>query len=129
MMIQVPPRELTGGDAARNGVQQTEDSLRHGAAAFENRVMDDFVQKNGEVKDRQTLNKRQRYPDERILESNQSPRGERQDGELSSCNDEMPPGILPVQFAHLVARDRCAQLSSERHSVLGVVVGLHRELC
>jgi hypothetical protein len=125
MMIQVPSRELAGGDAAWNRVQQPEDPLGYWAAPRENRVMYDLVEKDREVKDRQSLNERQRYPDQRILEPNQAPRGERKNAELSSCDDEMPPGTLLVQLAHLVARDRRAELSSERNGVLGIIVGLH----
>src|SRR6185503_6488732 len=118
MMIQVPSRELAGGDPAWNRIEQPEDPLGHRPATREDRVMHDLVEKNREVKDRQSLNKRQRYPDQRILEPNQAPRGERENAELSSCHHEMPPGSLLVEVAHLVARDRSAQLSSERDRML-----------
>src|SRR4029453_4125066 len=125
MMIQMPSRELAGHSPAWNRIEQPEDPLGHWPPPCKNRVMHDLVQENREVKDRQSLNECQRYPDQGILETNQAPRGERENAELSSCHDEMPPGNLLVELAHLVARDRSAQLSSERYRVLGVIVGLH----
>jgi hypothetical protein len=44
---------------------------------------------------------------------------------LSSCHQEVAPRDLPVQFAHLLARDGGTQLSSKRNRVLGVVMGFH----
>src|SRR5262245_59169634 len=128
MVVQVPSGELTGRDSARDCVEQPQYAFSNRTPAFKNRVMHDLVQKDREIENRQTLEERERHPDQRIFEPNESPGGARQDGELPSCDDEVAPRSLPVEFAHLVARDSSAQLSSERNRVLRVIVGLHREL-
>ena len=125
MMVQVPSGELAGRDSAWDCIEQPKYSFGKWPPPFKNRVMHDLVQKDREIENRQTLNQRERHPNERILEANQSPGGDCQDGELSSCDREVPPRGLAVQLAHLVARDSRAQLSSECNRVLGVVVGLH----
>src|SRR4051812_14560449 len=94
MMIQMPPRKLTCRDSAWNRIQQREDPLGCGTPAVKNRVMHDLMQKYREVENRESLNQRQRYPDQGIFESDQSPRRESQHRELSSRDDEVAPRTL-----------------------------------
>lgn len=125
MMIQMPSRELARRDSTWNRVKQPKHSFRGWPPPFEDRVMHDLMQKDREIKDRQPLDERERHPDQRILEPNQSPRREPQNRELPSCDEEVPRCRFAVEFPHLLARDGRAELSSERNRVLGVVVGFH----
>ena len=128
MVIQVPPRELARGDSTGDCVQQTEDPLGHRPAPLENRVVDDLVQENREVENRQSLDQRQRHPDERVVEMDESPRRERQNGKLARRHGKMAKGGLPVKHAQLVARNGFAQLSPKSNRVLREVVGLHESV-
>ena len=62
-MIEMPPGELTGGDAARHGVEEAEQPLGAFVPALEDRVVHDLVQEHGEVEDRESLHEGQRNPD------------------------------------------------------------------
>jgi hypothetical protein len=126
MMIQMPSGELARRNSAWNGVEQPKHSFRDRTPPFEDRVMYDLMQKDREIEDGEPLHERERHPDQRILEPNQSPGGKPQNGKLPGCDEEVPPRSLAVEFPHLLARDGLAQLSSERNGVLGVVMGFHR---
>jgi hypothetical protein len=125
MVIQMPARELACRNSAGNRIQEREDSLGDWPPSFEHGVVNDFVEKNCEIENREALNHGKRDPDQWVLEVHESPGCANQDCELSSCDQEVPRGHFPVQSAHLVARDRLAQLSSERNRMLRVVMRLH----
>src|SRR4051794_29284890 len=125
MMVEVPSGELAGGNSARNRIEQRQNPFHDRAAPLENRVVNDLVQQDGEVENRESLHQRQRHPDEWVVETDEAPRSEREDCKLSRCHRGVPPGIFLVQFAHLFARKRPPKLSSERNRVLRVVMRFH----
>jgi hypothetical protein len=125
VMVQVPPRELARRDSTGNGVQQTQDPFGGWPAPLENRVVDDLVKQNREVENRESLNERQRNPDEWVVEMDESPRRQPKHGKLPRRHGEVAKGGLPVKLAHLVARNGFAQLSPERNRMLREIVGLH----
>src|SRR4051812_7728497 len=125
MMVEVPSGELAGGNSARNRIEQRQNPFHDRAAPLENRVVNDLVQQDGEVENRESLHQRQRHPDEWVVETDEAPRSEREDCKLSRCHRGVPPGIFLVQLAHLFARKRPPKLSSERNRVLRVVMRFH----
>ena len=53
----------------------------------------------------------ERDPDQRVVETDEPPGGEREQRELPRGHDEVAGGGLPVEVAHLLARDGFAELS------------------
>ena len=92
---------------------------------LEDRVVHDLVQQHREVEDREALDERERDPDERVRERISAQVAERQDRELPRGDGEMARRRLPVQLAHLVARQRGAELGAELRRPLAVIVRLH----
>jgi len=78
------------------------------------------VQQHREIEDGEPLDERERDPDQRLLETDESPRREAEDRELADADREVPDGLFLVEIAHLRARDRSAQLGPERSRVLRV---------
>ena len=85
-------------------------------------MVDDLVQQHGEVEDGEALDERERNPDERIRDGDQSPRRQRQHRELPRRDQQMPSPALGVKGLHLVARQRGAELGPKRRGVLTVMV-------
>jgi hypothetical protein len=54
--------------------------------------MHDLVQQHGEIEDREPLDDRERHPDERVRETDQSVRREAKHHELPGRDGEMPRG-------------------------------------
>ena len=97
-------------------------ALGERTAAVEDRVVHDLVQQDREVEDRESLHERQRDPDQRVLEMDESPGGAGENRELPHGDDAVPPAGLAVELAHNVAGQGFAKLSSERNRVLRVVM-------
>src|ERR1700736_2848243 len=121
----MPARELAGGNSTGDGVHPGERPLQGGMAAVEDRMVDDFVQENGEVEHREALHERERYPHERVRRRDQRPRRERQDRELARRDEQMARGVFPVECDHLLARERAAELRPELDRVTAIVMSLH----
>jgi hypothetical protein len=111
VMIQMPLRELAGRNAARDRVQQPQKPLRDGSLPLEDDAVDDLVQQDREVENREALHEGQRHPDQRVVEMDEPPRRKPQERELPRRHHEVPGGRLPVEVAHLLTRDGVAELS------------------
>ena len=74
---------------------------------------------------RQSLDKRERNPDERVVEMDEPPRRQRQNGKLARGHSKVPKGRLLVKHSHLVARNGFAQLRPQSNRVLREVMALH----
>ena len=61
-------------------------------APLEDRVVHDLVQQDREVEDREPLHERERDPDQRILEADQSPGRQAEDRELPGRNQQVAGG-------------------------------------
>ena len=110
-MVQVPPRELACRNAARHRVQKTQQAFRDRMAPLEDRVVDDFVKQDGEVEDREALDYRERDPDERMLEPDQSPRR----GPRSQTDELQSPGAgAPFRCSARICSREMAAPSSAR---------------
>src|SRR3954467_15270375 len=101
-MIEVPARELAGRDPARDRIEESECTLEPRPTTVEDRVVYDFVPEDGEVEHREPLHDGERNPDQRVLEPDQRPRRNRQDGELPRRHRDVADRLLAVQLAHLV---------------------------
>src|SRR4051812_38975424 len=89
VMIEVPPRELTRRDPTGRRIQQPEDARRQRSWPLEDVVMQDLVQEDREVENREALHECQRYPNQGMLETNESPRCQSEDRELADADNEM----------------------------------------
>ena len=122
VMIEMPTCELTRRDAARDGIKEAEYAFGPGTGSLENGVMDDLVQQNREVEDGEPLNDRERDPDERTIEMDQSPGAKRDDRKLPRGHGTVPPAGLLMQIAQQGAGESFAQLSFQRCSVPRIVM-------
>ena len=125
VMIEVPARELARGDAARRRVEQPEDPRRQRVRPREHVVMQDLVQQDREVEDREALHERERHPDQRVFEANQSPGRQREDRELPQRDREVPGRRLAMEPPQFVARNGTAELGLELNGMVRVVPGFH----
>src|SRR5262249_50236510 len=125
VVIEMPPRELARRNPAGNRVQPAKRALERRMAALEDRAVYDLVQEHGEIEDGEPLHERKRNPGDRIGERDKTPRGQRENQELTSGNCEMPRRALPVKGREQVARQRAGELGPEAGCVLAVKVALH----
>src|SRR5919197_6680423 len=125
VVIEMPSRELTRGDPAWNRVKEAEEPLRRRMTPDKDRVVHDLVQQHREIEDRKTLNEGEGNPDERMLVPDQPPGGERQNRELAESDGAVPRWLLSVQIAHLIARNRRAELRPQPNRMLRVMVRFH----
>ena len=88
-MVEVPARELARGNPAWNCIDQPQQALGERVPPLKDRVVHDFVQQDGEIENRESLDDGQGQPYQRILEIDQCPGSESEDGELAHGNDEM----------------------------------------
>jgi hypothetical protein len=86
------------------------------------------MQKDREVEDREALDQGERDPDQRVVKTDERPRGQPENAELTPRHEEVPPPGFPVEFPQLVAGDGCGELSPQRHSMLRIVMGFHQNL-
>jgi len=126
-VIEVPPRELARRDAARRGVQQAQDSRRQRPRTFEDVVVQDFVKKDREIEDRESLHERQRDPNQGVLETDESPRRKAEDRKLTDPHNEVTNGGFLMERAQLISGQGLRQIGLERHRMPGVVVGFHAD--
>ncbi len=99
VVVEVPARELARRHPAGNRIQQAQQTLGPRPPTGKHRVMNDLVQKDCEVEYREALHDGQRQPDQRVVETDESPGGEGEDGELPYRNGTVPPATPPVQLA------------------------------
>src|SRR5207237_4478148 len=93
--------------------------------ARKDRVVHDLVQQHREIEDRKALDEGEGNPDQRILVPDQPPRGERKNAELADRDREVPQWLLLMQIAHLIARNRRAELGPQPSRMLRVMVRFH----
>src|SRR5438105_410641 len=125
MMIEMPPRELAGGDPARHRVQPSERAIQPRAPAREDGVMDDLVKENREVERGETLHDGEGQPEEHVGGGEKAPGRECQDRELARRDGKVMYGALLVKSAERVTRQRRSQFRPQRGRVLAVKVALH----
>src|SRR5262249_27222007 len=106
------------------GVEPRERALEPETPAIEDGVVHDLVQQHREVEDRESLDERQRNPDERVRAGDEPPRCERQDEELAARDYQVPRGALLVQRLQLGSCERRGELGAKRGGVSTVEVAL-----
>src|SRR3954451_11193241 len=121
-MVEVPPRELARRDAAGDRVQVAHQTLESWTPPLEDCVVHDLVQQHGEIEDGKSLDERERNPDQRMLEADEAPRREPEDGELARGDRDVTERRLAMQLAHQIAGDGAAELGPERGRHLSIVV-------
>ena len=126
VVIEMPARELARRDAARHGVEPAERALRGGTPAREDGVVHDLVQQHREVEDGEPLDEHERDPDQRVRDRDKSPGGQREDRELPRRDQAVARGVLLVKGAHLLARQRMAELGPQPSRMLAVMMRFHR---
>ena len=125
VVIEMPPRELAGRDAARHRVEPPERALRRGTAALEDGVVHHFVQQHREVEDRQPLHERERNPDQRIRNRDERPGAQPENCELPRGDQQVPRRVLLVERDERLTGQRAAELGPQRRSVLAVMMRFH----
>ena len=122
MVVQVPAGELARGNAAGHGVKPAEQALGAGPAPLEHRVVHHLVEQDGEVEHREALQDGQRNPDRRVIEADERPRADGQQGELPHRHGQVAKRGLRWS-ARSWCRYRPAEFGVERR-VPAVVVWL-----
>ncbi len=95
---------------------------------LEHRVMQDFVQEHREVEHDKALHDSQRYPQHRVIDTDQTPRRQTKQRELARGDQKVPPCRLVMQRAKLIARNRLTEFVAQLDGVMAVEVRLHKEL-
>lgn len=72
-MIQMPFRKLRRRDAAWEGIKQSRNPVEQSTlfAGLKNGIVDNFIQENGKVKDRESERKSDRDPDPGLVENDE----------------------------------------------------------
>jgi len=95
-------------------------------APLEDGVVHHLVEQHREVEDREALDERQRDPDRGVVETDETPGAEAQQGELPGRDEQVSSRHLAVQLPQLPPVDRGRQVGMERSDVPAVVMSLDR---
>src|SRR5438105_4775582 len=113
MMIEMPPRELRRGNAARNGVEKSEDAVETVVGCGEDGTVHDFVQQHCAIEDCEPGDERKWQPEIPTIEVNDGHAGQHERCKIAERYQRVQPRPLGVQTAQILGGKLCRELMFE----------------